>query len=86
MGSVLVMIASLLRWHDPDAVYLLIGGALSGGQLIGDVGVQRAKERSAGIGRTGKPRRRQLMDPLPLEVDSLEPRSGGSGTCRSGFV
>jgi uncharacterized membrane protein len=42
MGSVLVMIASLLRWHDPDAVYLLIGGALSGAQLIGDVGVQRA--------------------------------------------
>jgi uncharacterized membrane protein len=25
---VLVMIASLLRWHDPDTVYLLIGGVL----------------------------------------------------------
>lgn len=25
---VLVIIASLLRWHDPGAVYLLIGGAL----------------------------------------------------------
>ena len=24
----LIMIASLLRWHDPGAVYLLIGGAL----------------------------------------------------------
>jgi uncharacterized membrane protein len=27
-ACVLVMIASLLRWHDPGAVYLLIGGAL----------------------------------------------------------
>jgi len=28
VACVLVMIASLLRWHDPGAVYLLIGGAL----------------------------------------------------------
>jgi uncharacterized membrane protein len=27
-ACVLVMIASLLRWHDPGAVYSLIGGAL----------------------------------------------------------
>jgi uncharacterized membrane protein len=27
-ACVLVMIASLLRWHNPGAVYLLIGGAL----------------------------------------------------------
>jgi len=27
-ACVLVMIAWLLRWHDPGAVYLLIGGAL----------------------------------------------------------
>lgn len=27
-ACVLIMIASLLRWHDPGAVYLLIGGAL----------------------------------------------------------
>ena len=27
-ACVLVMIASLLRWHDPGAVYLLVGGAL----------------------------------------------------------
>ena len=28
MACVLVMIASLLRWHNPAALYLLIGGAL----------------------------------------------------------
>jgi uncharacterized membrane protein len=33
---VLVIIASLLRWYDPDAVYLLIGGAL---YLVGTFGV-----------------------------------------------
>jgi uncharacterized membrane protein len=27
-ACVLVMIASLVRWHDPGAVYLLVGGAL----------------------------------------------------------
>ena len=27
-ACVLVMIASLLRWHDPGTIYLLIGGAL----------------------------------------------------------
>ena len=27
-ACVLVMIASFLRWHDPGAVYLLIGGSL----------------------------------------------------------
>jgi uncharacterized membrane protein len=31
----LVVIASLLRWHDPGAVYLLVGGALYlGGSLL----------------------------------------------------
>jgi uncharacterized membrane protein len=33
-ACVLIMIASLLRWHDPGAVYLLIGGAL---YLVGTV-------------------------------------------------
>jgi uncharacterized membrane protein len=27
-ACVLVMIASLLRWHDPGTIYVLIGGAL----------------------------------------------------------
>ncbi|MGH8530544.1 MAG: DUF1772 domain-containing protein [Nevskiales bacterium] len=28
VGCALVMVASLLRWHDPGSVYLLVGGAL----------------------------------------------------------
>jgi hypothetical protein len=48
--------------------------------------VQRAQEPSAGIGRTGRPRRRQPVDQLHCWLDGLESPSDGSVTCGSGIV
>jgi uncharacterized membrane protein len=59
-ACVLVMIASLLRWHDPGTIYVNRRRALFGWHLLSDVGVQRAQEQRAGLGRAG--RRCQPMD------------------------
>ena len=53
---------------------------------VGDDGVQRAQERVACIGRAGRPRRREPVGRLRCQLDRLEPRSDGSGACRSGIV
>ncbi len=57
--------------------------ALSGRQPVSYDCVQRAHERSAGIGRTRRHCECQTMDELPYQLDGMEPRSDGSGACGS---
>ena len=86
VASVLVVVSSLLRWSEPEAVYLLSGGLA---YLIGDILVTMV---------FNVPRNNALaaVDPvsanggrvwatLPHQLDSLEPRTdggsaGGGGT------